>query len=252
MSCALSAKANVLVCNCVDSSIQLALGRGDRLLYTYSACLETGATTVLVPEIARGLHSLGLKARELDAVACVTGPGSFTGIRIGLATILGLAGLQIPCASLNFLEVLAAGAACITDSAEIWVLQYARRGIVAMQGFRRNDCQPLSAPQCLTLEQADTVLRERKASFVLLGSGVRRNADFFCRYSFSKILLSSQYDIASCQILWQKALQQDFLLEPLVPLYLREADAVENLAAQAAHRGLSARDCADLLLQHQG
>ncbi len=251
MSCVLPGNANLLVCNCVDSSIQLALGRGSRLAYSRSVHLDTGVTAALVPEIEKGLQSLGLKAKELDAVACVTGPGSFTGIRIGLSTILGLTGLRIPCAGLNLLHILAAGAARETKHPEIWVLQYARRGIVAMQGFRRSDCTSLTAPQCLTLEQADTLLCSRKVPFALLGSGLRRNAVFLGHYSAPGTLLPPQLDIASCQILWQEALHQDFLAEPLLPLYLRESDAVENLAGQAARRGLSQKDCEELLRQHQ-
>ena len=251
MSYVLPTDANLLVCNCVDSSIQIGLGRRTRLVYSCSVHLETGVAAALVPEIEKGLQAVGLKARDLDGVACVTGPGSFTGIRIGLSTMLGITGLRIPCAGLNLLHILAVGAACEVDCAEIWVLQYARRGIVAMQGFRCSDGQPLSAPQCLTLDRADRILQAREVSFALLGSGLRRNADFFTHFSSPKILLPPQYDIASCHILWQVALQQNFSMAPLVPLYLRETDAVEDLAVQAARRGLSVEDCAGLLRSRQ-
>jgi tRNA threonylcarbamoyladenosine biosynthesis protein TsaB len=54
------------------------------------------------------LHSLGWKLEDLNLVAAGVGPGSFTGIRIGIATALGLAhSLKIPLAEISGLDALA-------------------------------------------------------------------------------------------------------------------------------------------------
>jgi tRNA threonylcarbamoyladenosine biosynthesis protein TsaB len=62
----------------------------------------------LVPQIAGLLSKHKLSKREIDAFAVVSGPGSFTGLRVGLAAIKALAEiLQKPIAAVSLLEVMA-------------------------------------------------------------------------------------------------------------------------------------------------
>jgi tRNA threonylcarbamoyladenosine biosynthesis protein TsaB len=62
----------------------------------------------LVPEIARMLDRTGTSKPDLDGFAVVSGPGSFTGLRVGLAAIKGLAEiLNKPIAALSLLEAVA-------------------------------------------------------------------------------------------------------------------------------------------------
>jgi len=62
----------------------------------------------LVPQIAALLQRHGLSKTDLDAFVVVTGPGSFTGLRVGLAAIKALAEiLQKPIAAVSLLELIA-------------------------------------------------------------------------------------------------------------------------------------------------
>ncbi|MBH0193311.1 MAG: tRNA (adenosine(37)-N6)-threonylcarbamoyltransferase complex dimerization subunit type 1 TsaB, partial [Nitrospira sp.] len=66
--------------------------------------------TLLLPAIERLLMETQLRLNDLDGLACSAGPGSFTGIRVGLATCLGLrAATGLPLVLVPTLEAMAWG-----------------------------------------------------------------------------------------------------------------------------------------------
>ncbi len=85
----------------------IALVRDGEVLGT--APLEGGTFSAqLVPQIARLLANNGLKKTDLDGFSVVSGPGSFTGLRVGLAAVKALAEiLQKPIAATTVLEAMA-------------------------------------------------------------------------------------------------------------------------------------------------
>jgi len=89
----------------------LALARGDRESFELleTASLTGGAfSSELVPQIAAALARRKLRQQEIDGFAAVSGPGSFTGLRVGLAAIKGLVEvLKKPIAAVSVLEALA-------------------------------------------------------------------------------------------------------------------------------------------------
>ena len=65
----------------------------------------------LVPAVAAALEAAGIGRRDIDLLAVTVGPGSFTGVRVGLAAARGLAvGLGVPLAGISTLDVLLAQA----------------------------------------------------------------------------------------------------------------------------------------------
>jgi len=72
---------------------------------------RTSRAVTLLEDIDALVRQAGARTRDLQGLAVGTGPGSFTGIRVGLATARGLAlALGIPVAGVSTLDALAAGA----------------------------------------------------------------------------------------------------------------------------------------------
>jgi tRNA threonylcarbamoyladenosine biosynthesis protein TsaB len=67
-----------------------------------------GAAPVLLPSIQTLMGRIGLEAAELELIVCSVGPGSFTGIRIGLATAKGISfGIPCPLVGVSSLDAFA-------------------------------------------------------------------------------------------------------------------------------------------------
>ena len=97
----------------VDTStkyVGLAVYDGLRVLSEEVWLSRRFHTIELAPAVFRNLSRLKLSGDDLDVLAVAIGPGSFTGLRIGLAFIKGLAfSLQIPVIGIPTLEITAAG-----------------------------------------------------------------------------------------------------------------------------------------------
>jgi tRNA threonylcarbamoyladenosine biosynthesis protein TsaB len=101
----------------IDTSLRngsVCLARGDAAAFELIGSAEVDGgmfSAQLVPVIAKLLANHRLTKNELQGVAAAVGPGSFTGLRIGLAAVKGLAEvLEIPIAAVSTLEAVAAAA----------------------------------------------------------------------------------------------------------------------------------------------
>ncbi len=85
-----------------------ALTDGKRLLGQTVLTVGNTHSETLLPAIENLMKSTGLTYDRVELFACAAGPGSFTGVRIGAATVKGLAfGRNVPCVGVSALEALA-------------------------------------------------------------------------------------------------------------------------------------------------
>ena len=91
-----------------QGGITLARGHADQIEIIESASIQGGTFSAeLIPQISELLDRHQLTPQQLQGLVAVTGPGSFTGLRVGLTAVKGLAEvLRIPIAAVTSLELL--------------------------------------------------------------------------------------------------------------------------------------------------
>ena len=96
----------ILAIDTSQKSCSVALCRGDALIGQQSEMLGRGHAERLLPMIDEVLTASNVAYTELDRLAVVTGPGAYTGVRIGVAAARGLAlADKIPCLGFTALQV---------------------------------------------------------------------------------------------------------------------------------------------------
>ena len=81
----------VLAVDTASRTEALALACGDWVVSTLAVRTRRGHSAILLPAIDLHLRQQGWRVGDLDGIGVVVGPGSFTGVRVGIATVLGLA-----------------------------------------------------------------------------------------------------------------------------------------------------------------
>ena len=194
---------------------------------------DTGLThsRTLMPIVEHILKNADLKLADMDAIAVAVGPGSFTGIRIGVAAAKGLAfAAEKPAVAVSTLAAMARNVAfagglvvCAMD---------ARRSQVYNANFaaENGSLTRLTADRAISLADLAQELREQPGPITLVGDGARLAFDYLteaglpCRLAPPHLLMQNAASVA----LEAEALAaQGALLDPqaLLPLYLRPPQA---------------------------
>ncbi len=125
----------------------VALSQGERLIAAFSGEKGASHSEHLIPQIDSILQGAGKSLADVSLFAAAIGPGSFTGLRIGLATVKALAAtLQRPCLGIQTLEAVACSARLST---RILAALPAGRGELFSQLFSvsaKGVPEPLSEP----------------------------------------------------------------------------------------------------------
>jgi len=138
----------------------------DGKLYEYN--LETGRSLsiLLVSTIQRVVAAVGLKIADIDYFACGLGPGSFTGMRIGLATIKGLSIVRNkPVVGISTLDILAKNA-LIKDALIVPALD-ARRELIYCSSYKEEHGLLKRKSEYLLLSPDEFIKKFSKNAFIL-------------------------------------------------------------------------------------
>jgi tRNA threonylcarbamoyladenosine biosynthesis protein TsaB len=204
-----------------------ALWRGGETRDAEPADPEVSSAAGLLPAIDRLLKRAGLSASQLSAWAIGIGPGSFTGLRIGVATLKGLAfGSQAPVAAVSTLAAIARGAGPGEDP--VVALLDARRGEVYAGAFQRagEQTDPLLPEGVYTPEELIARLPGRCR---LVGEGAAMVHEPLVAALGPGIGLAGESALRARSVaeLGARLLAQDagISAEALIPRYLRRAEA---------------------------
>lgn len=213
----------------IDSSAvtaSVALTHGDKIIK--SEFVNTGLThsETLMPMIVRVMS--GYDYSELDGIAVTNGPGSFTGVRIGVATAKGLAFTnKIPCYGVSTLEAIAYN--FLDCNAVVCAVMDARRMQFynALFECRNGSVKRLTPDRAISLDDLKNELAEF-TDVIIAGDGAR--------------LCCDNLELANCRAadderIYQNAVSIHNLIdkmnpvsaEELIPIYLRLSQAEREL-----------------------
>lgn len=209
----------------------------------YEACAVTPYTHSVneLPMVEEAFSQTGLSLGEMDAIAVVTGPGSFTGVRIGVSMAKGMAhGANLPCVAVDGLQALAANIPFFQGI--ICPILDARAGQVYGAAFQPG-MPPLRlmADEALALEEYLARIQTLGDAFVFVGDGVAVHQEAIERALGERVQFPSPahcYLRAVTVALLGKAYfdhRVDYLT--LMPMYLRAPQAErQRLAKEGKQR----------------
>ncbi len=228
----------ILAINGAEHILQVLLCSKKEILFYQKMYAPRQGMKFLPLALNMAFESIGLDPKDLRGIACVVGPGFFTGLRVVLSIAVGISrAANVLMAPLNYLSLIAKTAySSEKEAKEIWVLTYARKNMVYLQGFKLPDLKPITDPLFKDLEESFEMISNQSENPVLVGSGVSQFEEFWKEKGLK--CLSPKYNNPSKEVLWQEAISADFSFKTLTPLYLRPSDAEMNLDKIKAQRGL--------------
>ena len=160
----------------IDSSsvvAGVAILDGDQLLYEVYHHHKRNHSEILMPLVEEALNSSDLQPEDIDLFAVSEGPGSFTGLRIGVSTIKGLAqAVEKPVVAVPTLDAMAWN--IVSSGVLVCPIMDARRNQVYTSVYRRqgDECNKLMPYSALPLEELTEHLNTYREDVTFVGDGI--------------------------------------------------------------------------------
>ncbi len=214
----------------------VALLRDGALVSQYSQCSGLTHSRTLLPMAEDLLKNAELTLRDVDLFAVAQGPGSFTGIRIGVSTVKGLAwAANKPCVGVSTLEAMAWHG--LAAGGLVCPVMDARRSQVYNALFRIVDGRPLrlTEDRPIALAELAEELRALGEPVFLVGDGTELAARFLAAEGLP---FSAAPENLRWQSAWGVAMaardQKSGSADDLLPVYLRLSQAERERQARMA------------------
>ena len=205
----------------------VALCRDGHLVSQYSQCSGLTHSRTLLPMAEDMLKNAELTLRDVDLIAVAHGPGSFTGIRIGVSTVKGLAWAgDKPCVGVSTLEAMAWHG--LAAGSYVCPVMDARRSQVYNALFEIRDGRPqrLCPDRPIALAELAEDVKKLDAPVFLVGDGAAITKAFFdaqgipCRVAPENLLWQDAWGVAMAAMD-----KEPGNADSLLPVYLRLSQA---------------------------
>lgn len=206
----------------------VALMEDENLIAQYSQCSGLTHSRTLLPMLEDMLKNTEKNIADVDLIAVAHGPGSFTGIRIGVSTVKGLAwAAQKSCVGVSTLEAMAWHGA--SSGGLICPVMDARRSQVYNALFEiDDDARPkrLTEDRAIALSELEQELRADGREPLLVGDGAKLTYDYLtqaglaCRMAPANLVYQSAWGVGMAALDKKPGNADD-----LLPVYLRLSQA---------------------------
>ncbi len=197
-----------LAVNTANTTLSVSIVDGEKELFSFDTGETRDQGNLLLMHIREGLKKAGLDFKDLDLLAVVTGPGSFTGIRIGLAAMRGIS--------------LASGVPLIgISSFDLFACQRPdMKNVIAIESWREELYFQLEGSEPVNLSPSDFGALVGTGDFILSGDAKEKAAPFFKAAQMDDRKITGK-DMARIAV---QKFGRNKTPERPVPFYLRDAD----------------------------
>jgi len=200
---------NYLAIDVAQAYLTVAVKKGEERFVEHNPDNGVRHSVTLLPTVESVLSRAGLSLSDLDFIACTVGAGSFTGIRIGVATVKALCfSLKIPCLAVTSFDSISYNKAC----GKILAVINAKHGSYYACGY--SDGKVCLPPEFISGERLLELQKEYKVLTYERIDGVQ-----------SEVVSPVDGLFLAVE---RKAEEKTFDLEKLTPLYVRKSQAEEG------------------------
>lgn len=225
----------ILAVDTSATSASVCVAQENKIIGEFSINTALTHSQTLIPMIEQLAEKTGVTLENIDAIAVNAGPGSFTGVRIGVAAVKGIAfSRHIPCVSVSTLESMAYN--MLDNDCIVCSVMDARCSQVYNSLFRVKDGKVtrLIEDRALSLTDLKLDLQKYNEKIILVGDGAEITFNYF-ENSLQNVFLASvnnrvQKASSIACVAFKKINNGETLnASELMPVYLRLPQAQREL-----------------------
>ena len=227
---------NILMIDTSGPACGVAIMADGRLVYEAELTHRQTHSQRVMPMVDTALQMSDMTAADMDVFGAVVGPGSFTGVRIGVSTVKGLAwGNEKPAVGVSALEAMAWNGTAFGEGALICCVMDARREQVysALFEIRQGTPVRLCPDRAVALADLSEELRAGGRTAYLVGDGTEVTAAYFekagvdCVAAPEMLRWQSAYGVALAA-----SRTEPGTADSVLPVYLRLSQAERERQAR--------------------